>query len=88
MPQYSRTVGTTPTLLVASNNRRMTITFNNNGGYAVYLGNNRQITTGVGFPLPIGASQMWTFKDDGKQVRENFFGVAAANVDVRVTTDA
>ena len=85
MPQRSFDVSTSIVQVVPYNNKRLSLSFWNNGSATVYISVDPQNVLAQGFPMPTGAGLTF-LQLDGDEPWLAYFGVAASgDQDVRIS---
>ena len=84
MPVRTVTVGTTPTQVMAYNNRRTTVSLTNVGTATIYLSDSQTDITNQGYPIEVGGAYDM-LRALGDQPNLQWFAeVAAATQEIRI----
>ena len=84
MPVRTGTVGTTPTQVMAYNNRRTTVSLTNVGTATIYLSDSQTDITNQGYPIEVGGAYDM-LRALGDQPNLQWFAeVAAATQEIRI----
>lgn len=84
MPTRPITVGTSPTQIVAYNNKRTSASFTNNGTATIFVSEDQNALATNGYPIPVGGA-LDLIRAFGDEPQLEWFGlVAAATQNLRV----
>lgn len=84
MPTRPITIGTSPTQIVAYNNKRTSASFTNNGNATIFVSEDQNALATNGYPIPVGGA-LDLIRAFGDEPQLEWFGlVAAATQNLRV----